>query len=286
MKTLVKITSAIFFISVVKNGFAQFSADIFCLIPHSTISKGMCGFGMNILSHPFNLGYEKDPNHIEVRFGGGFYVSKLKENSVFNVPLEFPQVGNATVVFDNKIYGCNASTRFSLPYSKKVIPYIDVFAGLRGYSCIMNVYTNGQNGTVSQTQNNIDNINEINYGISGGLIASLGKSVKVNLGLTYSDSNSKNEMINVDSAHLESNTIVLNKMALPSQMLMLKVGLVFCFGNFRKYISNLEFDSSPGYNPPVYRAPGNSSVIGHSQGSGSSHSGGGGHVNISVRPSR
>ncbi|HWY09955.1 MAG TPA: hypothetical protein VN026_01460 [Bacteroidia bacterium] len=286
MKTLVRITSAIFFISVVKTGFAQFSTDMFCLIPHSTISKGRCGFGMNILSHPYNLGYEKDPNHIEVRFGGGFYVSKLNENSVLNVPLEFPQVGNAKVVFDNKIYGCNASTRFSLPYSKKLIPYIDVFAGLRGYSCIMTVYSNDQNGIASQQKNNIDNINEINYGISGGVIASLGKSVKVNVGLTYSDSNCRNEMINVDSAHLESNTVVLNKMVLPSQMLMVKVGLIFCFGNFRKYVSNLEFDSSPGYNPPVYHSPSYPSIIGHSGGSGGSHSGGGGHVSVSVRSSR
>ncbi len=277
MKTFIKFIFAITFISIVKNVSAQASADFFGVVPKAYSNWGRGGFGMNILSAAINSTNVKGANYVECRLGGGFYFSGLSQKDVSNVPLTAPQTGNASVTLSNRVHGLNGIIRFSLPYSNKIVPYCDVFAGMRGFTSNMNIIPgstqNGCNTCNTSTSQNLSTVSEFNYGATGGILVSLGKSVKLNLGLSYSESNHIGKIINIDTAHLQSGTIELDQMYAPSSMLLATFGLTFCFdGSWSGGPSgNYSNSYSPSYNN--YSHP--SSYSG-------SHCTGGGNSGVSV----
>ncbi len=279
MKTSTKFIIAIILTLTIKTITAQVSADFLGVLPNAYSKWGRGGFAMNILSPVLNSTDVIGNDHIECRLGGGFYFAGLNQNTVSNVPLIAPQTGNALVTLTNRTYGLNGIARFSLPYSNKIIPYCDVFAGLRGFTSNMNIAPdasqNGCNTCNSATSENIANINELDYGATGGVMISLGKSVKLNAGLTYSDSNHLGKIINVTSAQLQAGSIAVEQMNAPTDMLLATLGLTFCFdGTWNNWTSDhyTPSSSSPSYN----------NYHNYSYPSSSGHCSGGGHSNVSV----
>ena len=243
MKTNAKIIALVFLVTSLNKSNAQFSTDLFSTIPCSPIAGNSLGGGLTILSKPIDVGFKKDPD-FQLRFGGSFYGSSLMKNSIRGVPLEFPQTGEAFVTFKNRIYGITAITRFSRSYSKKIIPYADVFAGVLGISCTMEVDPYLSNSIAyKSTRKTVAGISEFNYGFSCGLIFSASKHVKFNIGLSSIYSIRCGQMVDVNSAHMESGTVVLNKIDPPSKMLMANVGIIFCFNKKGSH------RSTPSYSP-------------------------------------
>lgn len=273
MKTTAKIIALIFTLSLSGKISAQSSTDMYGVIPHSPASRGGWGFGINMLSRQLTLGDKENPNHIEVRFGGGYYFSNLMRKTVNNVPVSPLENTYGKVTVNNNLFGINTMARFSLPYSKKIIPYFDIFAGLRDFSSNLDILAYNQPyGYQRQTSQQVYDMAEFNYGASFGVMASLGKSFKVDLGVSYSESNHIGNMVNVDSAHLEGNNLVMDKTPAPQNMLLIKVGLVFSFGGGGCHSSNC--------GRTVYGSPYRSYSPYHSSG----HFSGGcsGHVSVHI----
>jgi hypothetical protein len=250
------------------------SIDIYGLIPVKYCGGG---FGLNMLSKPFTIGHWSPTIPVEIRFGGDFYWSQLNHHNLGEVPLSSPQIGNATVRLSDNVYGLNAMTRLSFPWSAKITPYVDIFAGLRGFSAGMDVTPDSyQRDYQKSTSQNLSSIAQFNYGITGGIMVSLGKSAKLNLGLMYSYSEKPGEIVNINSAHMESGGIVADNMSTPKGMLLAKVGFTFLL-NKSNPNGCRSCGCRSGYRSGGYRS------------GGSFFRGGGGgsnHVNFNFRPSR
>jgi len=275
MKTNAKIIALVFLVTSTNKSSAQFSADLFLVFPHSTFSKNGLGSGLTILSKPIDLGYKKDPD-LQLRFGGSFYGSSLMKSNISDVPLEAPQIGLSTVTFQNKIHGLNAVARFSGSYSKKIIPYLDVFGGMVNFSCSMLVNPYLSNAiTYSSTLQNVASINEYNYGFSGGLMFSASKRLKFNIGLTTIFSRQCGQMVDLNSAHMESGTVVLNKIDPPSKMFMVNLGIIFCF-------KKSDFQNGSGYRSSSHCSGSHYNHSSHHYSGGHFSGGGGGHVSVHI----
>ncbi len=101
---------------------AQFSSDIFGIIP---IKKCGWGMGLGLFTPGLPIG------NIELRLGGSIYGTSLVKRNIYNVPLDAPQKGDATVHLKNNMYGFDGILRVSLPYDNNFVPYLDLFAGQR-----------------------------------------------------------------------------------------------------------------------------------------------------------
>jgi hypothetical protein len=291
MKTTIKIITTVFMLFLSKNINAQETVTVQprprpnvnpqltspalpSLDLYGTIPVKYCGAGLGliVLSNPFTVAHLDPFRPIQVRFGGEFYWSQFDHKNMGELPLSAPQTGNATVRLNENVFGLNAVTRFSLPWSAKITPYVDLFAGLRGFTSGMSITPDiYQKYNQKSTSENLSSMAQFNYGITGGFMASLGKSVKLNVGLMYSYCAKPGEMVNVKSAQMEAGTMVADNMPTPKSMLMAKVGFTFLLDKSK---SNCGNSRSGGRS---YRYSG-----GFFRGGG----GGGSHINFNLRPSR
>jgi hypothetical protein len=200
-------------------GKAQMSTDIFGVIP---IKKCGWGMGLNLFSPGLSVG------NVELRIGGGIYGSSLVKRNVYNVPLDAPQIGDATVHLKNNIFGFDGILRISLPYSNGIVPYLDLFAGQRLLNANMNIAPDQPAfGYQASTSRNLGSVSQVNYGATFGILASLSETFKFNIGMMYTYSPQNNDMINVDKARLESGSVVFDNKAIPHGMFIAKVGFTF-----------------------------------------------------------
>jgi hypothetical protein len=206
------------------------AANLPSLDAYATIPVRQCGagFGANLLSKPFTVMHWDMSHPVQMRLGGEFYWAEMEHRNLSDVPLAAPQMGNAKVRFTENVLGFNAMARFSMPYSQKIIPYVDVFGGYRGFSSSMDItpyqYQPGYQRSSSQ---NLSTVGQLNYGATFGLMASLSPNVKFNAGMMYTYSKSVNEIVDINSAQMNADGVNANQTLTPLGMWIAKVGFTF-----------------------------------------------------------
>lgn len=204
---------------------AQYSFDTFGVVPVSKLNNGVFGLGFSLLSNPVPFNSSSKKNSADILFGGSFYGSGLDKRLVKNVPLQTPQEGFGQVTLKNSIYGLSAITRVSIPINDVIRTYIGAQIGWRGISSDLTIFPNTAiNGSRKQTSQHISSSDQLSYGLSAGFLLELEDGVSLDLGATYNTTNTQGSMINLDSAHIDSNSLVVDKISAPMDLLMVKVG--------------------------------------------------------------
>jgi len=143
-------------------------------------------------------------------------------------PLLAPQTGDARISISQSNFGLNLVGRFLFDYTNRITPYIDIFTGMRVFSTDIQVKPLVvQEGYEKSTSINISEIAHWNYGATVGLLYSLNKSFKLNVGFMYTTSSQYGEIENVKMARLEGNTLAVQKMYTPKYTYTFKVGFTF-----------------------------------------------------------
>jgi hypothetical protein len=251
------------------------SLDVYATIP---VKQCGAGFGANLLSKPFTVMHWDLSHPVQMRLGGEFYWAQMEHRNLSNVPLAAPQTGDARINLTENVLGFNAMARFSMPYSQKIIPYVDVFGGYRGFTSGMNITPNQyQPGYQRSSSQNLSTVAQLNYGATFGLMVSLGPSVKFNAGMMYTYSKSVNEMVDINSVQMNADGVNANQMLTPQGMWIAKVGFTFLLdGSNRSSGCNCNCRSRGGF----YRG-GGGFYRGGGWGGGASS-----QVNIGIHPSR
>jgi opacity protein-like surface antigen len=197
--------------------------DVYGVIPHAV--KGG-GFGLGIFSPA--IGGSIFGSGAEFRLGADFYLTGLGHKTMENVPLLAPQTGNAKARLSETLFGFNAVARISFPWSEKVSPYVDAFAGLRAVSTDISVTAyNYQPGYDKTSSDNLDNASSFNYGLAGGLLISINKNIKLNTAVLFSRSQNPGAINNIQTASMEGTSIAMDKKAVSRDIIIYKVGLTF-----------------------------------------------------------
>ncbi len=231
MKTITAgIFAVVLITSTALNSKAQGSCDMSAVVPLSNIAPKPIGFSLNILSSSvFDInkkGRITQPP-IALRLGGGFYLAGLDSRKIDNVPILKPGAGLSKVNIGSRILGLNFIARFELHPSKKVVPYVDLFYGLRDTYVRLDItpYDKRQR-TGSQYAGSFAGAN---YGTAFGLKFRLTEDCYADIGLVYSNTTNQGIMADINSARVEGKDLVMDRKEAPSEMLMLKTGFVFNF---------------------------------------------------------
>lgn len=229
MKKIITTVVLIFVFTCTNNLKSQASMDLFGIIPQPILSCKGWGIGWNLLSKDFPIGLKINQKKLEARFGGGFYISQLNRKKINNVPLDTPQVGTAKVSLGNYALGINAIARISYPYSEKIVPYIDVFGGIRSFSANMKITPNQNNSNYeSYSSQSLSSFTHLNVGVTGGVMWSLSPYVKLNAGIVFTHSKQKGLIHNVNKALVESDALIVEeKFKTPNDFYMFNLGFTF-----------------------------------------------------------
>lgn len=264
-----------------KKASAQSSVDMSGIAPQSRlVRRGAVGFGFEVFTDPLNFSGSKSGSasglvmkstvgngfRPQVRFGGNFSYMSLDKSKVGSVPLVSPGTGQADVTVDNTMIAFNAAARISLPYTKKIIPYVDLSAGFTDFSAGMIIKPYDlQQKTSSQT---FYDFASFNYGGAAGIMFALGDYWRLDVGIMYSSFLNQGKIVDPSTAHLENGSVTVDRIPSPVDMMTFKVGFTYCFSTAT--MGGSSYNS--GYRSRSYHH--SSSHIGHS---------GGGHVSIHVR---
>ncbi len=170
---------------------------------------------------------------MKVQYGGNFYYSGLGQRNFNNVPLLTPQVGLAKVNLSNTLFSMNVMTRFSFVNPSIFIPYFDLFAGYRGTLSNVTVTSYNQNYQAPSNQNQnqgdkpLASVSGLNYGVGGGIMTSLGKRIKLDIGVSYAEAFQSGRIADLNTAYANQSGINLNLKTAPNSMMMINVGLLF-----------------------------------------------------------
>lgn len=220
------------------------SMDAFAVIP---IKDCGWGGGFNLLSKPYNIGQITFNTPLQVRLGGEFFITELTHKNLTGVALIDPPKGNAKVRLSDNLFGLNGMARFSLPYSKKVIPYLDVFGGLRAFTSNISITPEVYSKYNSQsTTDNLATVAQFNYGGTMGVMISLGEWVKFNTGLMYTTSKTTGEVINTKTAYVESGNIITDKILTSRGKWVAKIGFTFLISPSNKKNCNCDCNRKSG----------------------------------------
>ncbi len=234
------------------------------------------GFAMSFLSKGSKLGAEKSTLPFEIQYGANFLWSGLGNRTFNNVPLLAPQVGLAQVTLSNSFFGINVMGRISMPNKSIFIPYADVFGGYRGmYSNInINPYYHSY-GYKNNSDQTLARVKGLNYGLGGGIMTKLSERVRLDIGVSYTQSFGGGQYVDLSSAYSDASGINLNMKSAPNGIVMFNFGLMF-------YIED-DGTRSNDCNCKHSRSYGRSGWGWGGGGWGGSHSGGGGgHSNVGI----
>jgi hypothetical protein len=256
-----------------KRANAQSSMDFSGIVPQSRVARRAGGFGFGVFGEALDFSGKKHNVGLtnssrsglvpQIRFGGNFYYSELDQKRVYDAPLLPPASGNSKVTVNNSLWGFNFATRLSLPYSCKVIPYLDLFSGLADFSTSLDIQP--YNYIKSGSSQHLYDFASLSYGGGLGLMVPLGKYWKLDLGVTYTNFMNAGKMVDPQSARLELGSVEVDRMDTPRDMVTFKAGITYCF-------------NSSSWSGGGYRSGCRSSGHYHSSG----HCGGG-HVSVHVR---
>ncbi len=240
---------------------AQYSFDMFGVVPVSKLNNGAFGLGLSILSNPIPFNPSSKKNSADILFGGNFYGSGLDNRVLKNVPLQAPREGFGQVTIKNSIYGLSAITRVSIPITDVLRAYIGAQIGWRGLSSDLTILPNTPiNGSRNQSSQHISSSDQLSYGLSAGFLVELEDGVSLDLGATYNTTNTQSSIINLDTAHVDSNSLVVDKMSAPSNLLMVKVGFFITIDKDAKGSSRNSCSRHSNSHHSSYRSGGSSHV--------------------------
>ena len=197
---------------------------------YATVPLKQCGWGMGfgVFGPGKKIGMINPYLPIHLRFGGDFYFAELDRKHLGTLPLSAPQLGDAKVRLSQTNLGLNAVARFSLPYSKKFTPYIDVFAGYRYFGSGMSITPlQKQEEYEESTSDNLTKSNQFCYGGTAGFLIYLGQNIRFNTGLMITSSNKFGEITDIARARVENGNIIAQKINTPKDMFILKIGFTF-----------------------------------------------------------
>jgi hypothetical protein len=208
----------------------KFSDKYWSMDVYGTVPLKQCGWGLGfgVFSPGKKIGMINPYLPIHLRFGGDFYWAELDRKHLGTLPLSAPQLGDAKVRLSQNNIGLNAVARFSLPYSKKFTPYLDLFAGYRYFGSGMSITPlQRQEEYEESTSKNLSSTNQFCYGGTAGVLISLNSSIKFNAGLMITSSNKIGEITDIARARVESGNIIAQNINTPKDMFILKVGFTF-----------------------------------------------------------
>jgi hypothetical protein len=197
---------------------------------YATVPLKQCGWGLGfgVFGPGKKIGMINPYLPIHLRFGGDFYWAELDRKHLGTLPLSAPQLGDAKVRLSQNNIGLNAVARFSLPYSKKFTPYLDLFAGYRYFGSGMSITPlQRQEDYEESTSKNLSSTNQFCYGGTFGVLINLNSNIKFNTGLMITSSNKIGEITDIARARVESGSIIAQNMNTPKDMFILKVGFTF-----------------------------------------------------------
>lgn len=240
---------------------AQYFFDMFGVVPLSKLNNGAFGVGFSLLSNPIPFDHSSKKNSADIVFGGNFYGSGLDNRILKNVPLQAPREGFGQVTLKNSIYGLSAITRVSIPINDVLRTYIGAQIGWRGISSDLTILPNTAiNGSRKQSSQHISSSDQLSYGLSAGFLLELADGVSLDLGATYNTTNAQGSMINLDTAHVDSNSLVVDRMSAPTDLLMAKVGFFITIDEDTKGSGHHSGSHHSGSHHSSYRSGGSSHV--------------------------
>lgn len=199
------------------------------------------------------------PPALALQFGGTLTVASFGWKNFKNIPLLSPENGKASVNISNSYVSLNVSSRLSTSIAKgKVLPYIEGFVGYRYTSSSMNIKPNNIN--LRNTDTTLAFMSGWHYGINCGARFKISDDIFIDIGASYSHSESPGKMIDLRSIQHIGNGLTMNSIKSPQDYILFKIGLC-------AYMTNTNNSGSHHYR---YHS------IGHF------HSGGGGHSHISI----
>lgn len=203
------------------------------------------GFGMSFLSDARDISALKRPvevnllnnnlaksigdhsNALQLQVGGNFFYTGLGQRNFYSVPLT-SAAGIAKVNLSNGMWGINAMGRLSYKNPSIFTPYVDVYTGYRGmYSdATITPYVQQPNKAID-TRQPLTSLSGLNYAIGGGIMTSLTKNIRLDLGLTYSEAYQSGHMADIANATSDPAGINLNFKNAPNGFMMVNFGIMF-----------------------------------------------------------
>jgi hypothetical protein len=185
-------------------------------------------FSLNFLSVGDTISEKKKTPSIVMQVGGELYYSGLGRRTFYDVPLLAPQIGLSKVILSNSLLCVNAMSRFSMANRSIFTPYIEMFAGYRSTSSKLQVIPYLHNYEQPNTKQTLASVSGINYGFGGGILTSLGKQTKFDVGVSYAEAlQGGGSIANLNSAYADAGGINLNLKDSPNGIFMFHVGLIF-----------------------------------------------------------
>jgi hypothetical protein len=200
------------------------------------------GISISIFGEGDTLSAKKKVKPLVAQFGvSGFYTG-MGNRMFYRVPLLSPSVGYGEVKLSNNMYGGSFVARFYYGSKKTCIPYIDLSAGGFAVKSRLTITPNYDISYVdhTKTRQDISSATGFDYGIGGGLLFTLNKKTKLDMGVSYTGYLSGGAIADIHSAYADAGGINLNLKGVPQSMFALHVGFVF-------YIEKSKFSVRPNY---------------------------------------
>ncbi|MFL5764288.1 MAG: hypothetical protein ACJ77K_10150 [Bacteroidia bacterium] len=196
----------------------------------SSINGGGCGF--EFFTPPINIVKpgryhnhgKKLPAPLALRFGSNMSLNGTGGKNFNHIPLLSPGTGDASVGFQNMLYGINFSARFTSCIARgSVIPYVEGNIGYRYFASDMNVTPNDKNQKPSYVH--LGSVGGLNTGLSGGLMFKFADGGLIDIGVMWSHSATTGEYVDIHSLKQIGPNIGYHAALLPNDFLVFKLGI-------------------------------------------------------------
>ncbi|HXB42217.1 MAG TPA: hypothetical protein VNZ49_16880 [Bacteroidia bacterium] len=250
MKKNCTLIIAIVFCLSQKNAEAQSSINIYGTQVNSMHSltggdKGT-GFGVGFLNKGKSIGDKVNGYRVLMQFEGDFFCSGLGRKTVCQVPFITPVLDLSKVTLSNFLVDANLGFRFSFPNKSIFTSYISAYAGFRSTRSYITIKPNEADYSSEGTKHELlAKANGFNFGVGWGVVTSLNKRLKLDVGITYSEANQDGRIANLKSTCADAHGMNLNFKNAPQGIVTVNAGLQFII-NWSKY-SVLEECDCPEY---------------------------------------
>ena len=193
------------------------------------------GFGLSLLNNPKPLGDKVDGYRILSQTGINVFCSGLGKRTIYDVPLFTPYVGLSKVSLNNVFITASAMGRFIVKNKSICSPYLDLFLGLRNTRSYNTITPYDDSySPQGKTRQLVSLATGINYGVGAGVITSLGNFVKLDVGVSYMESQQLGKVVDLNSTTVNSTGINYLFKSPEKGVVVFQIGLQFVL-NLKKY---------------------------------------------------
>ncbi|HXB42215.1 MAG TPA: hypothetical protein VNZ49_16870 [Bacteroidia bacterium] len=224
------------------------------------------GLGISLFSEADTLGSKKSASSLSLQFGMNFFYSNLGNKYFYHVPLISPALTEARVNLVNYMYGSNITIRLNLGNKKGFNPYVDLFGGYSAIVSRLVITPNYDDPYMSHTKTYqaLTSVRALDYGIGGGVLISMGKNVKFDVGVLYTAYMANGPIADISSAYEDGGNINLNMKSVPEGIASAHIGFVFYIDETKFTTTNTS--DTPDYNQPPVQSTTYPLVVGGSGG--------------------